>query len=299
MGYSSYTSESADRLRSTTSDRKSMSASDYFVAPVGRALDRTTIPKEVDPHGVTRECRDSAAHPNSVGIVVGFDTTGSMGKYPVTFANEALPHLMQKLTLDGFCEDPAVLFAAFNDGRNYSSCHPLQVGQFESGIEVDDDLTRLPLQGGGGGSMEENAEMLIYWAARHTSMDCVEKRGRKGYLFIITDEKPYPTVSATMVKSCIGDDLQADMSTEEAVAEAREKFEVFVILPEYNGGGRTRENKEIRNRWESLLGAEYVLPMQDPSGVAEQIASTIGIREGRVEVPVSSASNAASPSVSV
>lgn len=282
MGYSSYTSDAAATLRNTTRDRETKAVGDIFVAPVGRALDRTSIPKEVDPFGVDRECRDSAAHPNSVGIIVGFDTTGSMNEHPITFATKALPHLMEKLTLDGFCEDPAVLFASFNDNRNGHGGHPLQVGQFESGLEVDDDLTRLPLQGGGGGTMEENSEMLIYWASRHASMDCLEKRGKKGYLFLVTDEKPYPTLSSKMVKEAIGDDLQGDMSTEEVITEARAKFEIFVILPEYAGGGRVRENKLIRERWEALLGAEFVLPMQDASGVADQIATTIGIREGRV-----------------
>lgn len=276
MGYSSYTADAAVKLRTTADSRKSKSADDIFIAPVGRSVSVHEVPKEVNPLGVVaRESRDSEDHPNSKGIVVGFDTTASMGHFPKVFALEALPDLMSLLVQKDFCEDPQVLFAAFNDGT--TGAHALQVGQFESGIEIDDDLVRLPLQGGGGGTMEESSEMLIYWAARHTVMDCMEKRGEKGYLFILTDEKPYPTVNAQMVKRTIGDDLQGDMKTEEALAEAQKSFEVFCIFAKTYDPAR---GSMIRARWVDLLGAENVIDLQDAKGVAETIAVTVGIHEG-------------------
>ena len=57
-----------------------------------------------------------------------------------------------------------------------------------------EDLGKLFLEGGGGGQLTESYELAMYFMARHTSIDCHEKRGKRGYLFIIGDEMPYPKV---------------------------------------------------------------------------------------------------------
>ena len=65
---------------------------------------------------------------------------------------------------------------------------PLQVGQFESDNRMDEHLGNMVLEGGGGGQMTESYELAMYFMARHTAIDCHEKRRRRGYLFIIGDE---------------------------------------------------------------------------------------------------------------
>lgn len=45
--------------------------------------------------------------------------------------------------------DPQVLFSAIGDA--HTDCAPLQIGQFESGLEMDDWLTKIYLESGGGG----------------------------------------------------------------------------------------------------------------------------------------------------
>jgi len=44
--------------------------------------------------------------------------------------------------------------------------------------------------------MTESYELAMYFMARHTAMDCLDKRGRRGYLFLIGDELAYPKVKA-------------------------------------------------------------------------------------------------------
>ena len=72
--------------------------------------------------------------------------------------------------------DPQILFGAIGD----ATCDraPLQVGQFESDNRMDDDLGRILLEGGGGGQKTESYELAMYFMARHTAIDCFEKRGR-------------------------------------------------------------------------------------------------------------------------
>src|SRR3954447_10639621 len=160
---------------------------------------------KMNPLGVNfRESRDSASHPTSKAIAVLFDVTGSMGTIPVVLQKK-LSNLMNMLIRKGYVEHPQIMFGGIGD----ATCDraPLQMGQFESGIEMDDDLGRMYLEGGGGGQNTESYELAAYFMARHTAMDCFEKRGEKGYLFIIGDEQYYPRVKWKEVERIIGDNL--------------------------------------------------------------------------------------------
>jgi hypothetical protein len=224
-----------------------------------------------------RESRDSDAHPLSKAIAVIFDVTGSMGSIPVTLQKK-LGELMNLLILKGYVEHPQILFGAVGD----ATCDgvPLQVGQFESGIEMDDDLARLYLEGGGGGQKTESYELAAYFMARHTAMDCLEKRGEKGYLFLIGDEMYYPQVKRREVEAVIGDRLEADIPTPALFAELGKKFEVFHILPTSASHGG---DPEVRKAWQALVG-QNVLTLDDPAAVCETIALAIGLNEGKVDL---------------
>ncbi|HVT83516.1 MAG TPA: hypothetical protein VHM90_22940 [Phycisphaerae bacterium] len=224
-----------------------------------------------------RESRDSAAHPNSKSIAVLFDVTGSMGSIPVTLQKK-LAELMGLLIRKGYVDHPQILFGAVGD----ATCDraPLQIGQFESGIEMDDDLSRFYLEGGGGGQKTESYELAAYFIARHTAIDCFEKRGEKGYLFIIGDEAYYPKVSAKQVNAIIGDKLQTDIPTREIFDELRKRFEVFFLIPR---GASNAGDNQIRAAWQKLLG-QNVLSLDDPAAVCEAIALSIGMCEGKIDL---------------
>src|SRR5437870_4830733 len=141
------------------------------------------VHQKMDPYGVLfRESRDSGNHPESRAVAVLFDVTGSMQRVP-RILQENLPKLMDLLIDRGYLDHPQILVGGIGD----ATCDraPLQVGQFESGIEIEEDLGKLFLEGGGGGHITESYELAMYFLAHHTSMDCYEKRGQRGYLFVI------------------------------------------------------------------------------------------------------------------
>jgi hypothetical protein len=175
-----------------------------------------------------REARDSEAHPNSNAVAVLFDVTGSMQQVP-RILQKNLPTLMGLCLRKGYLDDPAILIGAIGDAT--CDLSPLQIGQFESGNEIENDLARLYLEGGGGGQQMESYELALYFLARKTSMDCLEKRGKKGYAFIIGDEMPYKKVKRREVEDVFGETIQADIPIREIIAEAREKFEIYFVLP--------------------------------------------------------------------
>jgi hypothetical protein len=233
---------------------------------------------QLDPLDVKfRESRDSDTHPVSRAIAVIFDVTGSMGGIPVTLQTK-LSELMNLLIRRGYVEHPQILFGAVGD----ATCDraPLQIGQFESGIEMEDDLARFYLEGGGGGQNTESYELAAYFMARHTALDCYEKRGQKGFLFLIGDEEFYPAVSRRQVRALLGDPLEADIPTSLLFAELRRRFEVFMLIPR---GASNSGNRGIKRAWQSLLG-QNVMELDDPAAVCETIALSIGLAEGKVDL---------------
>jgi hypothetical protein len=241
----------------------------------------TLDPKKLklDPKGIkVRESRDSDAHPESNAIIVALDVTGSMGSV-VRKIHEKLPTLMGLLVRRGYIRDPQIMFMAVGDA--YCDRAPLQVGQFESGDEMEDDLSKFWLEGGGGGQIHESYELVAYLAARHTSIDCFEKRGRRGYLCLIGDEAPYDRVSRAHVETLLGVTLEADISVHDMFAEAAQKYNVFVIRPV---GGQHTSDKNITALWRDVVGHEQVLELAEPGGAAELIATQIGLCEGTTDI---------------
>jgi hypothetical protein len=238
----------------------------------------TALHADLDPsklkNGV-RESRDSAEHPNSVPVLFELDVTGSMREVP-GIVQKNLGKLMTTILTGGFLPDPQILFAAIGDSR--TDRVPLQVGQFESGNQIEEDLTKIYIEGNGGGSGEEGYEMGLYFAVRHTATDAWEKRKRKGYLFIAGDEHAYSEAHPDSIHKIFGGERPTKgVSLTEIVAEAKERYHVFFIIP---AGTIHARDQHLFEHWAELLGADHVLRLQDPSQICDLVALTIGLTEG-------------------
>ena len=264
------------RDRSRQSYRQQTQQTAFTYDQQVRATGIVQIHPQMNPFGKTRESRDSDQHPDSVAIAVLFDVTGSMGNVPRVLQTK-LGKLMRVLVQRGYVAHPQILFGAIGD----ANCDkiPLQIGQFESGLEMDDDLGKIYLEGGGGGQVHETYELGLYFVARHTAIDCYNRRGHKGYLFTIGDEKPYPAVRRSQVKQLIGDLLPLRIATEALVAEVQKRYEHFHIIPTNTAHGGSAE---VQARWRALLG-ERVLLLEDEAAVCETIALAIGLCEGTLD----------------
>jgi hypothetical protein len=255
-----------------------------------------TVHPRLDPRDALRESRDSAEHPESVAIAVLFDVTGSMRRVPRVLQAK-LPQLLDLLLRKGYTRDPQIMFGAIGD----ATCDrvPLQIGQFESDNRMDEDLGRIVLEGGGGGQMTESYELALYFMARHTSIDCYERRGRRGYLFIIGDEMAYGRVKGREVHQVIGDHLSEDLSLRRIVEEVRQKYNVFYLLP---AGSSYAGDPVVLDFWRDLLGQNAV-ELDDLDAVCETIALAVGLGEGTVDLDtglhdLADVGSAAAPSVS-
>ena len=224
-----------------------------------------------------RESLDSETHPDSRAVVVLFAVTASMCDNPPIFQKH-LPKLMSLLIDRGFLDDPHVLLGAIGDAHGDEI--PLQIGQFEAGVEIDDALTNLVLEGGGGPGTEESYELPIWFFANYSRMDCLNKRQKKGYFFIIGDESPYMTVNRRQVEKLFGVKLQVNAPLSDVVKKLQEQYECFYIQP--SGTAHWREEKVLAP-WRELFG-QNVLLLNDPKAICELIASQIGVCEGKTTV---------------
>jgi hypothetical protein len=225
-------------------------------------------------HGKIRESRDSKEHPESTPIAVIFDETGSMMEVP-KIMQAKLPALMGLLLRKGYIKDPQILFGAIGDWTCGERA-PLQIGQFESGIEMDDAITNIYLEGGGGGQNTESYQNALYYLAHRTSCDAYEKRGKNGYAFLIGDECAYPKATKEELTQLIGDGAEGDVSLEAIVEAVKQKWEVFFIIP---GNTSHFGAKWLKDYWSKLFG-QNVIELKDPNAICEVIGSTIGIYEG-------------------
>ena len=279
MGGSSYSLDTRAATRCVAA--KSAAAKGYadtftYTADIRSGKVKAGVHEKLDPKKMNkgvRESRDSVEHPESVGVVVGTDVTGSFSTLPKVIVGK-VPDLLGAIIKNGALDHPHILFSAVGDA--YCDASPFQVGQFEAGTEIEEDLDKFHLEGGGGGNSGESYDLWFYFLARCCSMDCLEKRGKKGYAFLIEDEPYLSKVSKDQVLDVFGHTIQGDILIEDIVKEALEKFEIYIIRPRNVHYGLDAATTHM---WEKLLPGRLI-PVQSIENVCDIIALKIAANEG-------------------
>jgi hypothetical protein len=266
----------------------------YSSATVGRSTDdvfrtsakaaRGRAPELLDPLNVKkdvngvrmRESRDSTDNPLSTPLIVALDVTGSMGMLADHLAREGLGTLFKAILDRKPITDPHLMFMALGDANCDSA--PLQVSQFEADARIIEQLAEIWIEKGGGGNSFESYNLPWYFAARHTVHDAFQKRGKKGYLFTVGDERVPTALTANQIRHFIGDDVEKEVSTKEALVWAQERYEVFHVIVE-EGSHCTFDRDGVVRTWTELLGQRALL-LSDHKKLSEVIVSAIQVLEG-------------------
>ncbi len=271
MGHGSYSEEAHASITRNNS-----------AAPVAAVFSQRQVHPALTPTGLgIRESRDSLDHPNSLAITFAVDVTGSMGEIPATLARDTLPSFMSTLIGLGVA-DPQIQFVAIGDAR-MGDQGPLQVGQFESTAElINRDLTRLWLEGRGGGNDRESYELALYLAAYHTATDCFDRRGRKGYLFITGDEAPYDMLAAQDTAEVGLPGSPPIHTLASLVTQARKRWNIYFMIPDPHRAERIPRfgGASVRDRWVAALGEGSVVTLPNHICMAEAAARIVARGEG-------------------
>jgi hypothetical protein len=238
---------------------------------------RRSLHRALDPRFAgTRESRDSALNAESNAVIVALDVTGSMGMIAEAIARQGLGTLVEEILVRQPVSDPHLMFMGVGDVMSDQA--PLQVTQFEADIRIAEQLQQIWLEGGGGGNNSESYSLPWYFAARRTSIDCHEKRGKRGYLFTIGDEMPPATLSSGDIWHVTGDAEQEPISARAALGMAEQKYTCFHIVAEEGSYARQRGGAVVE-AWRELMG-QRVIRLADHRRIAEVIVSAIAINEG-------------------
>lgn len=238
------------------------------------------IHKDLNPLNIgIREARDSSDHPNSTAIIVGTDVTGSMGMIAENLAKVGIGKLMNNILESLPVTDPQIMFMGIGDAACDDA--PLQVSQFESDNRMVDHLTKLWLEGCGGGNDSESYELPWHFAAYHTDIDCYNKRGQKGYLFTVGDECFPRGLTDSQIGRVYGGDEPTDerTSAKSLLHAAQEKYNVFhLIIEQGNYYSGYRADRAL-NSWRENMGKRAVL-VDDYTNLPEIVVALIRVNEG-------------------
>ncbi len=263
MGRGSYKASDWAKLRSSRGITNTSNASSIFTSK--KAKD-AYLPKFID----VRESRDSEDSPNSTPIILGFDVTGSMGYLAEEIAKNALNETITNIYAKNPVTNPHVMCAAFVEPEDRDG---LQVTQFEADIRVVEQL--LDLRVGFGGNWFSYDSLLWYFAAKHTAIDSYEKRGKKGILIGIGDEiADYEyghRITKNDIKTMFRDDVDHDITLEEAYKMVAEKYEIIHIITGANQQNAWRTWTELPY----MKGRVAILDPEDINCLSEVITSIL------------------------
>lgn len=232
-------------------DTAMMRSASYAKVSREEIFSNRTMDSKLNPKDAVWECCETDEHPDTLPIIIGLDVTGSMGHVPEALIKKDFPEVMKKI-LDEGIPCPQLCFTAYGDHE--CDRFPLQVGQFEASDELMEKwLISIYLEGGGGGNGGESTSLVYYFAARHTSCDAINKRGKKGLVITIGDEPNLADYPKSALKDIFGG-AEKDLTSAEIIGEAKKDWEIYHInILDYAG-----KMKETSRCWQELLGDHFI-----------------------------------------
>lgn len=227
-----------------------------------------SVDSALNPFRVIRESCDSAEHPNSKPVIIGIDVTGSMGQTAVEVAKKISQVIVTVLETA-----TDVQFMIMGIGDVYYDSGPIQISQFESDIRIAEQLDKIWFEGCGGGNDYESYTAAWYMGSRHTKLDSLTKRGQKGLIITLGDEKLNPYIPGSKLARITGDDLQGDVETPDLYKEASEKFGIYHIHVNHGSSSQSRE-EGARKTFTACLGKDN-FRVTTVNGVADEVTDII------------------------
>jgi hypothetical protein len=198
-----------------------------------------------------------------------------MGDVAVDIAKNGLGTLIKEIFERKPVSDPHIGFGGIGDVI-IDPIGAFQASQMEADITILEQLQKLWVAGGGGGNGSESYTLAWHMAAFHTSTDCYEKDGRKGFLFTFGDDGVPPDLTARNLKDVYGRDDEIVCTNEELLDQVSKMYHVFHLMIEHSGYGR---NQGVEKSWTDLLG-ERAIRVTDYTKLPEIIVSIMQVVAG-------------------
>ena len=175
-----------------------------------------------------------------------------------------------QIMMQGYLTDPSVSFCAIGDATCDDA--PLQITDFGQGVQLDQLISKIYLEGGGGGGTDESYELAAYFYLKHCNMLNVETP----YFFVTGDEHFYTAILPKTIKEVFGSQ-DAKINSKDIWKELCKKFNVFHLHKSYF---QKDEDVEILNQWKLALGEARILQVQTPKACIDVILGVMALTSG-------------------
>ena len=178
-------------------------------------------------------------------LIIVVDVTGSMGSWPATIFSK-LPYLDKegKVYLG---EDMEICFIAVGDAT--TDQYPFQVRPFSKGLDLEVQLKKLVIEGGGGGQTTESYELAALYLAHN--FEAPNAEGNPIIVFI-GDEQPYSMISKAIAEKYAGVKLGESISTEAVFEKLKDSLDKD---PSNFAVGTREYRKDLDNRFFQIWDA--------------------------------------------
>lgn len=240
---------------------------------------KRTIDDDLNPKNFkVRESVDGPDNPESTPIIIGLDVTGSMSPVLDRMARHGMKTVCEEIYNRKPVTNPHICTLGIGDVE--CDRFPFQATQFEADIRIFKQLEKLYLEKGGGGNNFESYILAWYFAKYRTKIDSFTKRGKKGFIFTIGDEEVTKQISKNQFEKFLFDHQMRDMTAQELFDIVFPEWNVFHVIVK-EGHHASYNFKNVRNSWESIIGAQRTIILNDHEKIGEVIVSAIEITAGK------------------
>lgn len=244
---------------------------------VGRSYD-DAVRKALPPKSLVP---DSISTDSAAPIIIFCDQTGSMGDWPAQIFAK-LPYLDHEARFY-FGDDYKIAFGAIGDAdTDPPEQYPLQIRPFTNGKELETKLKELVVEGKGGGQYSESYELGALYAEHN--IEC--SNAIRPILIFIGDEMPKEVVSPEQAEHWCGIKDAEPQLTLNLFERLKQKYSVYLVRKPYgtsNVDGEDSLNKQIRETWEKLLGADHIAILPNASRVVDVIFGIFAKETGKID----------------
>ena len=203
-------------------------------------------------------------------IVFALDVTGSMGDWSKIIYDK-LPMFYGQLMIQKYLKNPSISFCAIGD--HTSDDVPLQTSEFGQGKGIDQLLSKMFLEGGGGGNQHESYELAAFFYAEH----CGLVNHDYPFFFVTGDEGYWDLISPKVLQAGLGSEIGKEVKALDVWKKLMTQYNVFHIKKSF---WDTDYEPDIITQWQATLGSERVLEISNPKACIDVILGAIAITSG-------------------
>ena len=258
----------------TISNQNTNNGNDNSMMFSSSANDRIGLNKKMHPlFDPKRYLENKLISYSSNPIVFALDVTGSMGEWTKVIYDK-LPMFYGQIMMNNYLKHPSLSFCAVGDAVTDTA--PLQISEFANGVQLDEILCNIFLEGKGGGNKHESYELAAYFYDNK----CVLENADIPFFFLTCDEMYYDEVTQNNFKKVFGHDIENKenkLISKPYWEKLLKKFNFFILRKSFK---EKILEPTIQKQWEKMIGKERVLKISNPKAVIDVILGAISLTSG-------------------